>query len=379
LFEVGPLSFVLLVLAALLYVAFARFATTADRLSFAAVTVSIVAFLAFCLYCKIVPARVASYLGGPLAFLTLLVIGSILTSRSLTPLRPLTDVCFTALVILALVKSEVAQPLIPRSDWRTLGVLIERAFPSDTRILMVGDNPALLQWNLSTRTKPETAAVDRESMSDGKLVAVEGYTKSEDQNRRFRWEDLPENVRFVTSPIGLNYHRIFFVPPRDSRIASVRVNDQQIDWPNSGRQPSDPALLLHSFGHGDVLRPKSPNETVGTQLNFARPSQIQLPASIIVELEPNAPAGTCNLLFTQGLQDKRLQVSTRNSRGHWRKTANVFVLGELVSVALDRDGCEAVRISIEGEPAATQKLHDEERPPFGLLNAWIAEGKDRLP
>ena len=83
LFEVGPLSFVLLVLAALLYVAFARFATTTDRLSFAAVTVSIAAFLAFCLYCKIVPARVASYLAGPLAFLALLVTGSILTSRSL--------------------------------------------------------------------------------------------------------------------------------------------------------------------------------------------------------------------------------------------------------------------------------------------------------
>ena len=70
LFEVGTLSFVLMILAALLYVAFARFATPADRLSFAAVMVSIAAFLAFCLYCKIVPARVASYLGGPLAFLT---------------------------------------------------------------------------------------------------------------------------------------------------------------------------------------------------------------------------------------------------------------------------------------------------------------------
>ena len=379
LFDVGPLSFVLLVLAALLYVAFARFATTADRLSFAAVTVSIAAFLAFCLYCKIVPARVASYLGGPLAFLALLVTGSILTSRSLTPLRPLSDVCFTALVVLALVKSEAAQPFIPRSDWRTLGVLIERAFPSDTRISMVGDNPALLQWNLSTRIKPEAGAVDRESISDGKLVAVEGYTKSADQDRRFRWEDLPENVRFVTSPIGLNYHRVFFVPPRNSRIASVRVNDQQIDWPDSGRQPSDPALLLHSFGHGDVLRPKSPDETRGTPPNFARPSQIQLPARITVELQPNAPAGTCNLLFTQGLQDKRLRVSTRNSGGHWRRTANVFVLGELVSVALDRNGCEAVQISIESEPAASQKLSAEERPAFGLLNAWVAQGKDRLP
>ena len=91
-----------LILAALLYVAFARFATATDRLSFAAVTVSIAAFLAFCLYCKIVPARVASYLAGPLAFLTLLVTGSILTSRSLASLRPFTELCFTALVVLRL-------------------------------------------------------------------------------------------------------------------------------------------------------------------------------------------------------------------------------------------------------------------------------------
>ena len=299
---------------------------------------------------------------APLAFLALLVTGSILTSRSLTSLRPFTDVCFTALVVVALLKSEVAQPLIPRSDWRSLGVLIERAFPSNTRISMVGDNPALLQWNLSTRTKPEADAVDRESMSDGKLVAVEGYTKSADKDRRFRWEDLPENVRFVTSPIGLNYHRVFFVPPRESRIASVRVNDQEIELPNSGRQPSDRALLLHSFGHGDVLRPKSLDETGATQPNFARPFQIQLPATITVELEPNAPAGTCNLLFTQGLQDKKLQVSTKSSGGRWRKTANVFVLGELASVALDRNGCEAIQISIESEPGCHSKTPRRRAP-----------------
>jgi hypothetical protein len=379
LLELGPLSFLLLVLAALLYVAFARFATTSDRLSFAAVTISMAAFLAFCLSYKVVPARVASYLGGPLAFLALLVTGSILGSRSLAPLRPFTEVGFTVLAVFALLKSEVAQPLIPRSDWRTLGVLIERAFPSDTRISMVGDNPALLQWNLSTRTKPQAYAFERQSMSEGKLVAVEGYTKSADEGRRFRWEDLPENVRFVTSPIGLNYHRVFFVPPRESRIASVHVNNQEVELPHSGRQPSDPALLLHSFGHGDVLRPKSPGENGGTQPDFARPFPIQLPATITVELEPNAPAGTCNFLFTQGLADKKLQVSTRSPGGRWRNAANLFVHGELASVALDRSSCEAIQISIESKPAATQKLPDGERPPFGLLNAWIAQGKDRLP
>ena len=276
-------------------------------------------------------------------------------------------------------KSEVTQPLIPRSDWRTLGVLIERAFPTDTRISMVGDNPALLQWNLSTRIKPETTnAVDRAAMSNGKLVAVEGYTKSADEDRRFRWEDLPENVRFVTSPIGLNYHRVFFVPPRESGIASIRANNQEIELPNSGRQPSDPAVFVHSFGHGDVLRPKGLDQTGGMQPNLAQSISDPASRNISIELEPNAPAGTCNLLFTQGLQDKKLQVRTKSSSGRWRKTANVFVLGELASIALDRNGCEAVQISIESELDATQKL-PEERPTFGLLNAWMAQGKDRLP
>ena len=321
----------------------------------------------------------ASYIAAPSAFLTLLVTGSVLTSRSATPLRPFSDVCFTALVVVALLKLEVAQPLVPRSDWRTLGVLIERAFPRDLGIWMAGDNPALLQWNLSTRTKPEAGAFDRRLMSEGKLVTVEAYTKSSDEQKRFHWEDLPENVRFVTSPISLNYHRVFFVPPRDSGIASVRVNDQEIEFPSSGRQPHDPGLLRHSFGHGDVLRPQSPNDASASQPNFAQPLPIHLPATITLQLDPNAPAGTCNLLFTQGLQDKKLQASTRSSGGRWRTTTNVFVVGELASVALDRIDCEAVQIFIESDPSGSSKRAEAERPPFGLLNAWVAQGKARLP
>ncbi len=379
LLEIGPLSFILLALAGLLYVAFARFATKADRVSFAGVAASIVAFLAFCIYCRIVPARVASYTAAPLAFLALVVTGSILTSRSLAPLRPLSDLFFTALVVVVLWKSELTQPLIAQSDWRSLGVLIERAFPTDMRISMVGDNPALLQWNLSSRIKPQAEALDRQSMSEGKLVAVEGYTKPSDEERRFPWEDLPENVRFVTSPIGLNYHRVFFVPPKESGIASISVNDQPIEVPSSGRQPYDPGLLIHSVGHGDVLRPKDSADPTAALPNFARPFQIHLPATVTVELQPNAPAGTCNFLFTQGLQDKKLQISTKSSGGRWRKTSNVFVLGELASVALDRTACEAVKIYIESEPPSSQKLVEAERPPFGLLNAWVAQGRARLP
>ena len=207
--QIGALNFTLLAMAALLFVIFGRFAARPDRISFTGVAVSILAFLAFCLYCRIVPLRVASFLAAPMAFLSVLVIGSILSSRSLAPVRPHIDVLFTVLAAVVMLRSEVAQPLVARADWRSLGVLIERAFPADIRIWMAGDSPALLEWNLSSRAKPEVGALDRDSMSEGKLVALEGYTKPADEKQRFRWEELPEGARFVTSRLSLNYHRVF--------------------------------------------------------------------------------------------------------------------------------------------------------------------------
>ncbi len=375
LIEFDAQTFILLAVTALLYVGFGRFAPKCDRISFAGVTVSVLAFLAFCLYCRIVPMRVASYLAAPLAFLTVLVAGSLLTSRSVAPVRLYGDVLFTVLAVVVLLKAEVALPSVARADWRSLGVLIERAFPRDIRIWMAGDSPELLQWNLSSRAKPELDALDREAMNEGKLVAVEGFTKPEDEGRRFRWDDLPEGVRFVTSPISLNYHRVFFAPPSQSRIASITANDQTIETQAAGRQPSDPGLLVHSFGHGDVLRPK-PGDA---QTRFAQPSEIPLPATITVNLESDRLEGTCNLLFTQDLRDKRIQASLKAAGGSWRQTSNVFVLGELASIALDRPDCQAVRIRIESDPSTFRQAERTERPPFGLLEAWVAPGQPRLP
>jgi hypothetical protein len=374
--EMGAQPFILLAVGGLLFVSFGRFAPKSDRISFAGVTISILAFLAFCLYCRIVPLRVASYIAAPLAFLTVLVIGSILTSKSLAPVRPYGDVLVTALAAMVMLKSEVGQPLIARADWRDLGVLLERAFPKDMRIWMTGDSPALLQWNLSSRAKPEVDTFDRQALTEGKLVAVEAFTKTPDEERRFGWDDLPEEVRFVTSPIALNYHRVFFVPPKHSGIDWITVNDQATEPRAPGRQPYDPDLLVHSFGHGDVLRPKGSEDV---QNQFARPSEIPLPATITVNLESEMLGGTCNLLFTQGLRDKRIQASTRTSGGNWRRTSNVFVLGELASIALSEPGCQAVRIHIESDPSASPEADKTPRPPFGLLEAWVAAGQTRLP
>jgi asparagine N-glycosylation enzyme membrane subunit Stt3 len=92
-----------------------------DRLTLAGVAAAILGFLAFCLYCKTVPVRVAAYMAAPLAFLAGLMTGSVLSIRMLAPVRPFIDVLFTVFVAVILWKSEVSQPLSPGADWRGLG------------------------------------------------------------------------------------------------------------------------------------------------------------------------------------------------------------------------------------------------------------------
>ena len=254
--QIEALTLVLIALVVLLYVAFGRFAARFDRLTLAGVAAAILGFLAFCLYCKTVPVRVVVYVAAPLAFLTALMTGSLLSIRMLAPVRPFVDVLFTVFVAVILWKSEVRQPLIPTADWRGLGVLIERAFPKEMSIWISENYRTLLQWSLSSRAKPEGRPLDYDALGNGRLLAVEGFIRPSDEQQRFRWEDLPQGVRFVTIPLSLNYQRIFFMPPRPHGIASVSANHQRLEPQVAGRQPYDPGLLSQSVGHGDVLRPK---------------------------------------------------------------------------------------------------------------------------
>ena len=184
--QIEALTFVLIALVALLYVAFGRFAARFDRLTLAGVAAAILGFLAFCLYCKTVPVRVAAYMAAPLAFLTALMTGSVLSTRMLAPVRPFVDVLFTVFVAVILWKSEVSQPLIPSTDWRGLGVLIERAFPKEMSIWISENDRTLLQWNLSSRAKPERGPLDYDALGNGRLIAVEGFSKPSDEQQRFR-------------------------------------------------------------------------------------------------------------------------------------------------------------------------------------------------
>ena len=374
--QIGAVTFVLVALITLLYLAFGRFAPRFDRLTLAGVAVAMLGFLAFCLYCKTVPTRVAVFMAAPLAFLAALMTGSLISTRKLAPVRPVIDMLFTAFVAVTLWKSEISGPLIPSIDWRGVGILIERAFPKDMTVWIWERNRTLLQWNLSSRVKPQAGALDVEALGDGRLIAVEGSLKPSDEQERFRWEDLPQGVRFVTIPLAVNYQRIFFTPPRRHGIASVSVDNARLEPRVSGRQPYDPGLLSRSLGHGDVLRPKDgdkePEAATTPGAPIAQPSEIPLPAVLTVELDPEISATTCNLLFSQGMHDKLISAETKNAGGDWRATSNIFVRGELVSIALKPDGPTSIRIRLENNPGSSDRTSDTRRPQFGLIEAWTA-------
>jgi hypothetical protein len=385
--QIEAIALVLVALMALLYVGFGRFAARFDRLTFAGVGAVILGFLAFCLDRQTVPTRVAVYMAAPLAFLTTLATGSVLSCRMLAPVRPFLNVLFTLFVAVTLWKSEVPRPLMPTIDWRGLGILIERAFPKEMTVWISERdqtllNRTLLQWNLSSRVRPQAGVLDYDALGNGRLIAVEGFTKPDEEHKRLRWENLPAGVRFVTIPLVVNYQRVFFTPPSPRGIASISVNNQLVEPRVFGRQPYDPGLLSLSLGHGDVLRPKDgdmePGAATTSGASIAQPSEIPLPAVLTVELDPEVSATTCNLLFSQGMHDKLISAETKHAGGDWRATSDIFVRGELVSIALKPDGPVSVRIRLENNPAFSDRTSDTGRPPFGLIEAWSA-ASDRPP
>jgi hypothetical protein len=370
--------FVLISVLVLAYISFGRFAHRSDRVATTGIIAAAMAFLAFCLFFQAVPIRASAYIAAPLTFVGTVVVGSALSARTLVPFRPLVQIAFTLLAIGALWKSEISEPLVPRQNWRDIAIFIERAFPAGTRVRMVANYGArLLRWNLASRNRPETGTVDQYALSIGRLVAVEGIFRHQQEGGRLGWWDLPEGVRFVTFPLLVNYQRVFFFPPASRGIASVSVNEHQIPVFVSGRQPFDPALLSRSAGNGDILRREDLRS--GDEPD-AQPEDIPIPSVMTLLLEPGAAAGTCNLLFSQGMEDKSIIAQVQDSRGIWRATSNVFIIGEFVSVALKEEGCLAVKIAFGKRPSVSNHIGapaNRGRPPFGLIDAWVAAGSTR--
>ena len=376
---------VVLALLVLLYVAFGRLARVHDRLSAAGVSVAVGGFFTFCLFYQVVPLRVSAYLAAPLAFLgavfdgfdTFSAFSGTLSFACPNRILSVRDRCLSEV-------PDFAEPLTASQNWRAIGLFIERAFPEGTRVWVGGRYGRLLQWNLSSRKMPEGGILDEGGLESGRLVAVEGFIKDDDEKKRLRWEDLPENVRFVTIPLRINYQRIFFVPPTSRGIRSISVDNRPLNLWVSGRQPYDPGLLAKSVGHRGSPRSKhaaeiNPGPSSIPETRVALPMEIPLPAALIVELDPTPSAGTCNLLFSQSLKDKSVSAEVKSAGGNWLAASNVFILGEFVSIALERDDYKSVRIRFEQKPSFSNRISGIERPPFGLLDGWTTPSKTRIP
>jgi len=366
--RVGALLFVLLVLCAGLFALHGRFAAAFDRLTVGGVVIAVAAVLAFFLFCRTVPVRVSAFLAAPCAFAGIVMAGSLLNARFLLAYRPFALLSFALLALASLWKSQPAEPFLPRQDWRSLGQIIERAFPSDIRIWEAGNYSRLLEWNLASRRRPEKGSLDSAALGQGHLVAVEGVFKMSDEGKRLHWADLPEGVRYITVPLLLNYQRVFFLPPPSVGIASISANGRAVVLSVPGRQPPDPTILNRSEGHGDVLaRETSP--PVGSSI--AQPAEITLPAMLTVTLDKETSTGFCNLLFTQGLGDKIVTADLQKADQSWQSAGRVFTLGELASIRIDQARTTAIQIRIERRTGAASAT--DTRPVFGLLDAWIRQ------
>lgn len=376
---VGTDEFLVLALITILvlFAGLPRPGRTPDRRAVAGILVTLLVFLGFCFLQKSPPIRIAAFTAAPLAFLVMMVLGSALASRGLAVFRPLPQLALAGAGLAMIWKTEPSDTLIPQQNWRGLGRVIDRAFPEDERIWVAGRYHRLLEWNLRPRREVESGDPDLAALAEGRLIAVEGFFKIGDAGRRLKPETLPAGVRFVTLPLLVNYHRVFFVPPSGAGIKAIIANGHAMAGHEEGRQPYDPGTLGRARGHGDVLYSdddwRTGQAAVPSNENLlARPAEIPLPGTLEISLEDGLPAGSCNLLFTQTLEDKILRAQVCDSSGKWSE-ADVLCAGELASVALPEEKCRAVRVGIAADPdyrALVQPPEKVARPAFGLLEAW---------
>lgn len=166
----------------------------------------------------------------------------------------------------------------------------------------------------------------------------------------------------------LNYNRIYFCPPAASGIISLTDGSRELSPRVSGEQLPDPGILMHSGGHGDTLLKQPPGE-----MPLAKPSEINLPAELRVEIEPSPEGSYCNLLFTRDLTGLSLAIKWRDRDDKWYRTGDLVQIGELVSIRVPSNTTQTLSLTIQG----LQDDPVENRPPLGLLAAWINPAPDR--
>lgn len=363
--QVGPFSFTLALLLVLVFLMMGRFARFSDRQAAAGVGLGILAILAFFFFLQSPPIRVSAFLAGPQAFLATLMAGSALAARSLAALRPLTTLGFAGVAGFVLWNAQSGEPLVPRQDWDGAARLIRKAFPADGRIWVRKKYAKLMRGYLPDE-RIEQDALDWPALQSGELLAFDASFKGGPEREQFHWKNLPEGTRYVTLPLLISFHRLYFLPPEATGILRVEVNGSLVPTRVSARQPRDPFTLSSSAGLEDPLYRGEPDDAAPD------PPALPLPAEVIVKLEANAPQGVCNLLFSQTLADKVLSAALQDANGKWHP-CTPFVVSELASVPLNAAGSRALRLQIAPNPQYLPGPHAQgRRPPFWLAHAWVS-------
>jgi hypothetical protein len=365
--QIGPVFFLITLLLFLLFMMFGQFARRSDRQAAAGVAACFLGMMAFLLFLESVPIRVSAFLAGPLAFLATVMTGSVLAAKALVPVRPLVIVGFTALAGTVLWKAGIKEPLLPRQNWADVAQVVERAFPADMPLWTIKKYAKLMRPYLPEH-RIEEGELEGAAFAGGNLLVFDSAFKGGPDRARFAWDTLPAGVRYITAPLLINYHRLFFLPPTSRGIHKADVAGREIPFVFPGRQPRDPALLSVSWGDGDELYRGGADEPFQAEA-------LPLPGELTLTLEDGAPAGSCNVLFSQTLADKLVEAEVQGTDGIWR-TAVPFVLGEFVSVPLAKENCRAVRLRLavdpEYKPGPNQQ---EERPALALIDAWVTRQK----
>jgi hypothetical protein len=358
--NIGPAASMALLTLVMAFVATARFAPPWARLTVGAVAAGVVALVAFFLMIGSVPMRTAAFLGGPQAVIAVIVVGSVFGATVFRSTKPLLHVGFAVLAVGILGRLDAGEPLLPRQNWRDVGVFLERAFPEQNRLWAPKNYGKLIEWNLADRRPLESGKKDAAAFLDRQLVIVDAEFNSWGEERRPGWGDFPDGFRFVTFPLLLNYHRVYFMPLPQAGVISVTAGGASLPLEVPGFQVPDSETVAQSGGHGDTLLKK---ERI-SGIPQAVPPAISLPTTMIARIETSADADYCNFLFTRKIEDLPIRSSWQDVHGNWHRAKDNFRAGEFLSVWIPRGQCQAVRLEIPvgvGGSAAA----------LGLLNIWL--------
>ncbi|MEX1119915.1 MAG: hypothetical protein WEB60_14095 [Terrimicrobiaceae bacterium] len=357
----GPPVIVIALLGILAFVTAAAFAPHWARLAVGGVATGVVAVAAFFLVIGAVPIRTAAFLGGPQAFLALVLAGSVMGARVFRSVKPVLHAGFAVFAAVILFQLSAGEPLVPRQNWKAIGLFVERAFPEETRLWAPKNYGKLVQWNLKDRRTLESGKKDAAAFQQGKLVTIDAEFNAWAEERRPGRAEFPGDVRFVTFPLLINYHRVYFMPPRPAGVISVTAGGVSLPPAVAGVQVPDPGVLSQTGGHGDTLA----RQGIPAEATIASPPTIPLPTTLVVRLEPTADAGVCNFLFTRHVEDLQIRSAWQNANGVWKDIKSDFRSGEFISVKIPPGGCHAVRLEISEKQAPAKAT------PFGLLNVWL--------